>query len=83
MRDKPKTAYAMRRFKTLVEVLALEKSDELKLTDLQTLAKLWGVNPHDSYSELLQRLAKYVVEYHQSVPDDVLLSYDPIDNLDK
>ena len=66
MKDKPKTAYAIRRYKTLVEVLAMDKSDALKLSDFQTLAKLWGVNPHGDYAELMQRLAQYVVEYHRN-----------------
>lgn len=62
----PKLAFEVRRYMTLVQVLALDTSYGLKYTALQSLARVWGVNPHGDYSELLQRLAQHVVEYHRS-----------------
>lgn len=61
----PKLAFEVRRYMTLVQVLAMDKRDGLKLTDLQALAQKWGVNPYGEYSELLQRMAQHVVEYHR------------------
>lgn len=61
----PKTTWEYRRYIALIQVLAMDKSDDLKLTDFQTLAKVWLVNPYGTYSELVQRLAAHVVEYHR------------------
>lgn len=65
IRQEPKLAFDYRRYITLVQVLALDKSEGLKLTDLQVLADKWGVNPHGDFEELLQRLAKHAVDYHR------------------
>lgn len=84
MSKKPLSAYDVRRYLTLVQVLALDKDEALSLTDLKTMARLWDVNPYGTYRELLQRLAQHVVEYSQSIDHDKTLpSYDPIDYLDK
>lgn len=60
----PATAYDMRRAITLVQVLAMDKNDGLKLTDLQSLAVAWGLSTLGGYSGLLQRLAQYALEHH-------------------
>lgn len=61
----PKLAFDYRRYLTIIQVLALDKSEGLKLTDLQVLARGWNVNPYGNFEELLQRLAKHAVDYHR------------------
>lgn len=63
--QEPKLAFDYRRYITIVQVLSLDKSEGLKLTDLQVLARHWEVNPHGSFEVLLQRLAKHAVDYHR------------------
>lgn len=63
---KPATAYDYRRYIILVQMLALDKSDGLKLTDLRTLAEVWQVNPYGTFSELLQRLCQAVIEHQRT-----------------
>jgi hypothetical protein len=59
----PATAYDFRRALTLVQVLALDKSDGLKLTDCRTLARHWQLSSDGDLSTLLQRLAQHALEY--------------------
>lgn len=59
----PATAYDYRRAITLVQVLAMDKNDGLKLTDLQSLAAAWGLSTLGGYSGLLQRLAQHALEH--------------------
>ncbi len=61
----PKTAYDYRRYIVLVQVLAMDKNDGLKLTDLQSLAVSWGLSTLGGYSLLLQRLAQAAIEYQR------------------
>lgn len=66
MAEKPKTAYDVRRYVTLIQVLAtddyLEKCSEL--------AKAWGINLTSSdylrEDHMIHTLAKHVVEYHRA-----------------
>lgn len=59
----PLTAYDMRRSIFLVQVLAIDKSEGLKLTDLRAIAHYWGLNVYGDFSTLLQRLAQAAIEH--------------------
>ncbi len=61
----PATAYNYRRAIVLVQVLAMDKNDGLKLTDLQSLAVAWGLSTLGGYSGLLQRLAQAAIEHER------------------
>lgn len=64
--NEPGTAYDRRRYITLVQVLAGRSVLTRRSYPLQALAKGWGVNPYGDYTELLQRLAQRIIEYHRS-----------------
>lgn len=64
----PATAYDYRRAIVLVQVLAMDKNDGLKLTDLQALAVAWGLSTLGGYSVLLQRLAQAALEAQHPAP---------------
>jgi hypothetical protein len=66
---KPETAYDYRRAIVLIQVLAMDKSDGLKLTDLQALAVAWNVSTLGGFSLLLQRLAQAAIEYQRQDAD--------------
>jgi hypothetical protein len=70
----PKTAYDVRRYITLVQVLAASGSDE----EIVRLCELWGVERVEDRSyppyrgryytnvwATLRKLAQHVIEYHQ------------------
>lgn len=61
----PRTAYDVRRYLTLVQVLALEETAEGRLSGLRHLARQWGVPDAGEYRELVSRLAQHVTEYHR------------------
>jgi pyruvate kinase len=74
MTTKPKTAYDVRRYLTLVQVIAASGSDEA----IRQLCELWGVAVVEDRSEppyrgqyylniwgTLRALAQHVIEYHQ------------------
>lgn len=63
---KPKSAYEYRRYIVLIQILAMDKSEGLKLTDFQGMAKLWRLSPDGSFADLLSRLARYAIESHES-----------------
>lgn len=63
----PATAFDNHRAITLVQVLAMDKNDGLKLTDLQMLAVNWGLSALGGYSGLLQRLAQHALNH--AAPD--------------
>lgn len=56
------TAWPYRRVVHLVHLLAIDKSEGLQLTDLQTVARAWKVNPYGDYHELLIRLAQHALK---------------------
>lgn len=69
----PATAYEYRRVIFLVQVLAIDKSEGLKLTDLRAIAHYWGLNIYGDFSTLLQRLAQAAIE-HDTGEDNFGLS---------
>jgi hypothetical protein len=67
----PKLAFAVRRYMTLVQVLATDQ----RISTLVYLCEAWGVEPalyHGAMDRLetIQRLSQHVVEYHRSVAAD-------------
>lgn len=68
---KPNNAYGVRRYLTLVQVLAIEDDDK-RDAELERLCKAWGVEPekiwydgwHLDFIETSSRLARHVVAYY-------------------
>ena len=74
----PKTAFDVRRYLTLVQVLAMDGSDE----PIRALCELWGVEIIEDRSEppyrgryymnqwaTIKALANHVIEYHSAGED--------------
>lgn len=61
--SKAKTAYDMRRYITLVQVLA----GELPRTKARLLCRQWGVDypANGNFREVVRRLARHVIDYHR------------------
>lgn len=72
--QKPKTAFDVRRYLTLVQVLAISKTDE----PIRELCQKWGVEPVEDRSQppyrgryyinvwaTISKLAQHVIEYHK------------------
>lgn len=64
--NEPATAYDYRRMKTIIDILAMDKSQGLKLTDLRTIAHGWKVGDDGDFNTLLQRLAQHALEHARS-----------------
>lgn len=67
----PKLAFEVRRYLTLVQVLAVTETREW-IPALEKLCEAWGVEPAREYltnrfdfAATLQKLAKHVIEYHR------------------
>jgi len=57
----PRTAFDVRRYQTLVQVLALDSASALR-----ELAAAWELDSGGDCQELVSRLAQHVVEYHKT-----------------
>jgi hypothetical protein len=65
MSKKPKTTFDVRRYLTLVQILAIENHGK-RHTALQYLCAKWGIdNNMMKYDEMIQSLAVSVVKYHE------------------
>lgn len=62
--QQPKLAFEVRRYLTLVQVLALDDTSALR-----ELGHKWGVSEDGvkSFQEYVARMAQHVIEYHQTV----------------
>jgi len=63
--NKPKTAFDVRRYLTLVQVLSTEHHGRRHIA-LQHLCNKWDVdNNMMKYDEVIQALAEHVIKYHR------------------